>query len=44
MTQLSIKSGRTDDQTRFMLEEIALKGEPRQCREWARGQMTRTAP
>lgn len=44
MTRLRIKSGRTDDKTRSMLEEIAFKGETPHWREWARGQLTRMAP
>ncbi len=44
MTRLRIKSGRTDQSTRAMLEEIALKGETPQWREWARGQMNRRLP
>lgn len=44
MTRLRIKSGRADDKTKAMLEEIAFKGETLQWREWARGQMTKTAP
>ncbi len=44
MTRLRIKSGRTDDKTRAMLEEIAFKGETPQWREWARGQMAKSAP
>lgn len=41
MTRLRIKSGRTDDKTQAMLEEIALKGDTPQWREWARGQLAR---
>lgn len=44
MTRLRIKSGRTDEKTKGMLEEIAFKGETPQWREWARGQMTRPLP
>ncbi len=44
LTRLRIKSGRTDEKTRAMLEEIAFKGETPQWREWARGQMAKTGP
>jgi Tfp pilus assembly protein PilF len=41
MTRLRIKSGRRDEGTRSMLEEIALKGETDQWKQWARTQLTR---
>lgn len=44
MTRLRIRSGRTDDRTKSMLEEIALKGETPQWRNWARAQMTKAVP
>lgn len=44
LTRLRIRSGRPDDKTRSMLEEIALKGETAQWREWARGQMAKSVP
>jgi hypothetical protein len=40
MTRLQIRSGRTNDQTRANLEEIAFKGLDQRWREWARLQMT----
>ncbi len=44
MTRLRIKSGRTDDKTRSMLEQIALKGETPQWRDWAKLQLAKTTP
>ncbi len=44
MTRLRIKSGRTDEKTKSMLEEIAFKGETPHWREWARGQLTKLVP
>lgn len=44
MTRLRIKTGRTDQSTRAMLEEIALKGETPQWRDWAREQMAKRPP
>jgi Tfp pilus assembly protein PilF len=44
MTRLQLKSGRADDKTKAMLEEIALKGETESWRNWARGQLIRTTP
>jgi Flp pilus assembly protein TadD len=44
MTRLQVKSGRTTDHTRSNLEEIALKGQTQQWREWARQQLTRLTP
>ncbi|MBX3378331.1 MAG: tetratricopeptide repeat protein [Phycisphaeraceae bacterium] len=41
MTRLRLKSGKPDDSTKAMLEEIALRGESPAWREWARGQLTR---
>ncbi len=43
MTRLEVKSGRTNDRTRANLEEIALKGQTQQGREWAQGQLARTS-
>lgn len=42
-TRLQLKSGRGDDKTRGNLEEIALRGQTQQWREWARMQLTRMA-
>lgn len=44
MTRLRIKSGRADDKTRSMLEDIALKGETQQWRQWAKMQLTKMTP
>lgn len=44
MTRLRIKSGRADQSTKAMLEEIALKGETPQWRDWAREQMAKRVP
>ena len=41
MTRLRLKSGKADDKTRSMLEEIAYKGENELWRNWARAQITR---
>jgi Tfp pilus assembly protein PilF len=41
LTRLRIKSGKIDDSTKAMLEEIAFKGESESWRNWARGQLTR---
>jgi Tfp pilus assembly protein PilF len=43
MTRLQLKSGRTNEKTRAMLEEISLKGETEAWRTWARMQLTRAA-
>lgn len=42
MTRLRVKSGRTDQNTRSMLEEIALRGETEQWRNWARTRLYRS--
>lgn len=39
LSRLRVKSGREDDRTRPMLEEIALKGEDEKWRTWARTQL-----
>jgi Tfp pilus assembly protein PilF len=44
MTRLQLKSGRADEKTRSMLEEISLKGETESWRSWARGQLIRSTP
>lgn len=41
MARLQIKTGKANDKTRAMLEEIALKGETPQWRDWARGQLVK---
>ena len=38
---LQVKSGKTDQRTRHMLEEIAMRGESERWRDWARGQMAK---
>ena len=42
LTRLQVRSGRTDDRTRPMLSEVALRGESKQWRDWARLQVERT--
>lgn len=41
MALLQVKSGKTDDRTRHMLQEIAMRGESEKWREWARAQSLR---
>jgi tetratricopeptide (TPR) repeat protein len=38
MVRLQIRTGATNERTRGYLEEIAMKGDSEQWREWARGQ------
>jgi tetratricopeptide (TPR) repeat protein len=44
LARLQLKSGRGDEKTRAMLEEIAFKGESEAWRTWARTQLIRTTP
>lgn len=41
MTRLQLRAGRTDDRTSQMLEEVALRGETQQWRDWAKFQRAR---
>ncbi len=41
LASLQLRHNRTDERTRGFLEEIALRGETQEWREWARLQMTR---
>ncbi len=40
LTRLQLRHRRTDDRTRGFLEEIAMRGESEQWREWARRQLS----
>ena len=42
MTRLQLRSGKADDRTKHALQEIALRGERQDWRDWARGQLTRS--
>ena len=42
MVRLQLRTGRTDVRTRTMLQEIALRGETTQWRQWAQGRLART--
>lgn len=44
MTRLQLRAGRTDDRTSQMLEEVALRGETQQWRDWAKLQRARMGP
>lgn len=39
MTSLQLRTGKSDERTSGMLEEIALRGESHQWRNWAKGQL-----
>ncbi len=41
LARLQLRNGRTDDRTRGFLEEIALRGETPQWRDWAHHQLVR---
>ncbi len=40
-TRLAARSGATDDQSQWMLKEIAIRGTTEQWRDWARGQLSK---
>jgi Tfp pilus assembly protein PilF len=40
LTRLQVRSGKTDDRTAHMLEEIALRGESERWRQWAQERLT----
>jgi tetratricopeptide (TPR) repeat protein len=44
LARLQLRNGRTDDRTKGFLEEIALRGETAEWREWARYQITKPSP
>jgi Flp pilus assembly protein TadD len=44
LARLQLRSGRADDRTRHALEEVALRGETQEWRDWAHGQLTRLRP
>jgi Flp pilus assembly protein TadD len=41
MTRLQLRTGRADDRTKHALEEIALRAEGQEWRDWAKGQLAR---
>lgn len=41
MTRLRLRSGRADEKTPSMLQDIAFRGETQQWREWARGRLAK---
>jgi Tfp pilus assembly protein PilF len=41
LARLQIRSGKADDRTKHALEEIALRGENEEWKNWARGQLPR---
>lgn len=44
MARLQLRAGRADDKTASMLEEVALRGETKDWREWAQFQRARMGP
>ncbi|MBX3389121.1 MAG: tetratricopeptide repeat protein [Phycisphaeraceae bacterium] len=41
LARLQIKQGKTDERTPALLKVIAMQGETREWREWAKGELTR---
>lgn len=44
LARLQVKTNKTDDTTKTMLEEIAMRGETQQWKDWARVANSRIAP
>ncbi|MCC6679179.1 MAG: tetratricopeptide repeat protein [Phycisphaerales bacterium] len=44
LARLQVRSSRTDDRTRHYLDEIAMRGETQEWRDWARKERDRRAP
>lgn len=44
LARLQLRHRRTDDRTRELLEEIVMRGETEQWRQWARGQLLSDSP